>query len=204
MGILSSLLKWGILALIVLLVPWLLFPVAIYIAWKFGFFKGIRDFIKSIRKSIRIRDRVFKLGAPYCKDLRGKTAACTYYLTRDDSPFALLPHLEGYRCVSAIVISDNSGGMNNYKNAIDEAMRFLSNSYSTIVLTLEISGGAIGCRIQVSEPCFDSSDGWLQRLGNDIADRGWALSNAIQSLSPSLRVKVCRGGEILVSPLMEV
>jgi hypothetical protein len=203
MRALSTLLKWGLILLIVLLVPWLLLPLAVYIGWRFGIFRGLSETIKRVRKSLRIRDRLFKFNASNHEGLRLKTVGCNCCISCDDSPFALIPDLSWFRCVSALVVSDNSGTMDNYKNAIDEAMRFLSNSYSTVILTLDISAGTIGCKIQVSEPCFDRSEGWLQRLGDNVSDRGWALENAIQSLSPSLRVRVCRGEEILQTPLME-
>lgn len=200
----SSLLKWGFLGLLVLMAPLLAIPVGIYIGWRLGLLKQFRKVLGGSLSSLRIRERIFRINASYSKSLRETTVGCRYYIPCGDSPFALFRELGGYRCVSAFTIRDTSASAANYGKAVNEAARVLSNCSSRVVVTLDISRGSeVGCMIQVEEPCVKGGDGWFKALGDGIIEREGLLMDAVQSISPSLKVKVCRGREILQGPFME-
>jgi len=205
LGMVGSLLKWGIIGLLVLLIPWLIIPVGIYIAWKFGLFKRLKGRRITVTGRIQIRDRISRFNVSSSGGLHEQSAGYTYYVPCNDSPFALIPDHGRFRCVSAFIISDKAGSTSNYKRALNEAVKVLSSCSSTVILTLRLSNGTeVGCMIQVAEPCpVEAGDGWFRSLGETISNRAGLLTGTVHSLSPSLKVKICRGRQILQSPIAD-
>jgi hypothetical protein len=204
LGKLGSLLKWGILGLLILMVPILMVPLGIYLGWRLGLWKQFRKAIGRFRPWLRLRQRIFALDASYSKSLREMSVGCRYYVPCGNSPFALFKKLGGYRCVSAFTIHDTSASTANYGKAVNEAIMVLGNRTSRVVITLDIHNGSqVECTVQVEEPCLRRDEGWFKTLGEDIVERWELLVEDIQSISPALKVELRRGKEILQGPFME-
>ena len=104
--------------------------------------------------------------------------------------------------MSAFVIHDASDSSANYKRAISEMAAILSNGPAALILTLGFRRGAeVDCRVQVVEPCLCKGEAELKRLGDEASGRGRMLVETIQAISPSLKVRICRGREIARGPL---
>ena len=202
MGLINSLLKWGFLSILVLVVPWCSIPVGIYFAWKFGLLRRSKLVLHRLAADLRIRDKLFKLNASNSMGLIEKGAAVKYYVPCNDSPYALIPQPAGFLSISAFVIRDASGSPANYKKAINEAVQLLSKGTTSVVLTLGFAKGSeVDCKVLVAERCLCKGDTWIRILGEDTAERGAALIGAIQAIAPSIKVRMCRGDEILRNPM---
>jgi len=204
----NGLLKWGLLAVLVLLslrFPWLLLPVGLYFAWKRGLLKRFRKVALDTAGRVDLRGRVMRWDLANSKELRERTTGYRYYIPFDDSPFALLKNGAGYRSVSAFLIEDRSGAVANYKRAVADAVQVLSGGPNQVVLTLIFSKEGVGSKIQLIRPVLVTKGrgAGYEEIGNEVMEATRVLTEAVRSRSPTLRVKVCRGRDILRIPVLE-
>ena len=204
----NGLLKWGLLALLLLLslrFPWLLLPLGLYFAWRFGLLKRFKKVASDTAGRVDLRGRVMMWDLANCKELHEKAVGYRYFVPCEDSPFALLKDAVGYRSVSAFVIQDTSGAVANHKRAVAEAVQMLSGGQHQVVLTLSFSKGRVGSKIHVVSPTIIMKEkgGGFEEAGNEAMNMARALTEAVRSKSPTLKVRVCKGRDILRIPVLE-
>ena len=204
----NGLLKWGLLGVLILLglrFPWLLLPLGLYFAWKYGLLKRFRKVASDTAGRVDLRGRMLRWDLANCKELHEKAVGYRYFVPCKDSPFALLKDAVGYRSVSAFVIQDTSGAVANHKKAVAEAVQVLSGGQHQVVLTISFSRGRVGSKIHVVSPTIIMKEkgGGFEEMGNEAMGMARALTDAVRARAPTMKVKVCRGGEILRTPVLE-
>jgi len=202
----NGLLKWGLLALLLLLslrFPWLLPPLGLYFAWRYGLLKRFRRVASDTAGRVDLRGRVLRWDMANCKELHERAVGYRYFVPCEDSPFALLKDGVGYRSVSAFVIQDTSGAVANHKRAVAEAVRVLSGGPNQIVLTLIFSKGGVGSKIQLIRQVLVTKGTGYEGIGKEVMEAARVLTGAVRSRSPTLRVRVCKGRDILRIPVLE-
>ncbi|MBM5805636.1 MAG: hypothetical protein FJZ49_06225 [Candidatus Verstraetearchaeota archaeon] len=202
----NGLLKWGLLALLLLLslrFPWLLLPLGLYFAWRYGLLRRFRKVALDAAGMVDLRGRVLRWNLASCKELQERTVGYRYFVPCEDSPFALLKDGAGHRSVSAFVIQDTSGAATSHKRAVAEAVQLLSGGSNQVVLMLIFSKGGVGSKIQLIRPTLVAKGTGYEWIGSEVMEAARVLTEAVRSRSPTLRVRVCRGRDILRIPVLE-
>jgi len=201
----GSMLKWAVLVGLVLIAPWVLFLIALYLAWKAGAFGRMAKAFTSVRRKAGISDTVSRWKLARSKKLDERALTYKYYTYGggEGAAFAIVPDCAGFRCISAFSIMDSSGAIDSYKRAMGEVLKVLNGSSSRVVITLVFSGGEhVENRIQVVTRVSGLIHGEFQRAGFEAMDKIRLATGLVEAEEPTLKVRVCRGKEILAMPAL--
>lgn len=210
----SPLLRWLVVAAIVLAVPWTAALVGAYIVWKTGAIGRARCALSAAMKRLRVSDAIFMLRMRGGVGLEEHGVDCRYYAASGLAPFIATQSGAGCRLLSAIRVSDSSCSQEKCRLAVEEALRYLTAASAEVCLSLRYigtgagagRGGAIGtgglCAMEstivFAVDC--GGDGALQidirARGIEATERVATACRMIDGLAPTLRAEALRGKEI--------
>ncbi len=187
-----SLLKWGAVLLIVALIPQTIPALCLYFAWRLGLIARTKRLAAPLARRLLAQNRVSRWRFADRGGLCELVKSQRFYIPEGGAPFAFVPGLLGLRCVSALILEGGGCSPELYRKAAGEALRLLTYDSRVIVV---LSGGGEGDKIYVvSRERVAKRD--FMRAGAEMVERLRVAAGMMESVSPSLRVRVCRGEEI--------
>ncbi len=201
----SPFLKWLIVAVIVLIAPWSVILVVIYIIWRAGVFGRARRALSAAMGRLKVSDAIFRWRLRGCSVFEECRLDARCYTASKLAPFIATRSGTGCRLVSAIRVSDSSCSPENCRLAVAGALRYLravsgeacvslryskldgfSTPESTIVFAVDCGGSGV--------PAID-----IRSRGIEAAERVSTACQIIEGFAPTLRAEALRGSRIIAS-----
>ncbi len=198
MAVGRSLLKWGAVLLIAALIPQTIPALCLYFAWRLGLITRAKRLAVPLGRWLLAQKGASRWRFAGRGDLRELVTSQRFYIHDMDAPFVFVPSLLGLRCVSALILEGGACSPELYKKAAGEALRLLSHD-SRLIVVLS-GGGEEGDKVYVVSKAR-AARGDFMRSGTEMVERLRIAAGMMESVSPSLRVRICRGEEI-TAPLL--
>ena len=201
----SPLLKWLVVAAIVVAVPWTAALAGAYLAWRAGLLGRARGVLSAAMRRVGLSDAIFMWRIRGCAGMEERILDCRCYTVSSLAPFIATRSGSGCRLVSAIRVSDSSCSPENCRLAVAEALRYLRAASGEVCVSLSYRGaddqGATEGTIVFKADCGGNGAAQvdIRSRGIEAAERVSTACRMIEGLAPTLRAEALRGERIAAS-----
>lgn len=199
----SSLLKWLMVGIIIAIFPWSVIILVLYGAMKSGLLKKAMACFRNLTHGSGMLERLVVWWMGRRGELRKCSISVEYYTPNDLSPYILVPDGAGFLCISAVSLDDSSGSPEAYRKAVSDMIKAIGGRGCTVSFIGTTSGGGrFENRFQIVARHTLSADFDFKKAGIEQMKLIEIAKSMACWASPTMKVKIHRGEELLLMPRM--